>query len=108
MKTVQDKDGNIFEVEDDTRCHPGVETPDKIILPIPYTKEELVVIDAEQAAAKAVYDAGATVRNAKAEIARLEGQITTRRRNDHLFGTQNPANWLEDQAALITIERNKL
>ena len=64
------------------------------------TKEENDARDAEEAA----WAAGETVRNAQAEIQRLEGQITNRR----LREAYSDATWMNAQEALIATERAKL
>ena len=67
---------------------------------VPYTAEEETARDAEEAA----WAAGETVRNAQAEIQRLEGQITNRR----LREAYADATWMNAQEALIATERAKL
>ena len=52
------------------------------------------------------WDAGAVKRNAIAEIARLEAQITPRRIREAVLKIGN--GWLANQDALIAIERTKL
>ena len=64
------------------------------------TKEENDARDAEEKA----WAAGETVRNAQAEIQRLEGQITNRR----LREAYSDATWMNAQEALIATERAKL
>ena len=101
-KQVQDKDGNKIQVADDTPCHAGKNGAP----PTLYTAEETAANNLEQAARKATWEAGATVRNAKAEIARLEGQVTQRRIREAIIGIDD--GWLVDQDNLITAERAKL
>ena len=67
---------------------------------IPFTAEEETARDAEEAA----WAAGETVRNAQAEIHRLEGQITSRRIRE----AYSDATWMNAQEALIATERAKL
>lgn len=102
MKTVQDKDGNIIEVTDDTMCHAGKNGA----LPVMLDDEELAIAKAELKAHADAWEAGAVERNAKAEISKLESQITPRRIRDAVLGTDN--GWLTNQESLIAIERNKL
>ena len=47
-----------------------------------------------------------TKREAQDNIHRLESEVTPRRMRDHALGTGG--DWLEDQEALIAIEREKL
>lgn len=61
---------------------------------------------AEQAARTAAWDAGAVKRGAQAEINRLEGEVTERRKREAILGTDN--GWLSAQEALISTERAKL
>jgi hypothetical protein len=103
MKQVIDLDGNEVTVADNTPCHSGKNGG----LPRMYSPEELAIIDAEQAAAQAILDAEAPVRNAKAEIARLEGEVTQRRLRDAILTTEGKA-WLTTHEAKIATERNKL
>ena len=67
---------------------------------VPLTAEEETARDAEEAA----WAAGETVRNAQAEIQRLEGQITSRRIRE----AYSDATWMNAQEALIATERAKL
>ena len=102
MKTVQDKDGNIIEVADDTPCHAGKNGA----LPIMLDK----TLDAGIFSAMEVRDAAALVesprRIALSEIKRLESQQTNRRMREHALGIDN--GWLAAQDALIAAEREKL
>ena len=63
---------------------------------VPFTKEETDRLKA--------WTAGETVRNAQAEINRLEGQITIRRIREACAD----ATWMNAQEALIATERAKL
>ena len=69
---------------------------------IPMTTEEETRCDAEQ---KAWNDA-ATVRDATAEIHRLESTVTPRRIRE--MTTADGAKWVDDVEKLIAIERAKL
>ncbi len=105
MKTVQDKDGNIIEVSDNTPCHAGKNGA----LPIMYDRVVDAGIFAEIAAREAQYEAEAPERaqNAiKAGIKKLEDAISPRRMREAILGTDN--NWLSNQEAKIIIARNKL
>jgi len=68
------------------------------------TQAELDQIAADQAA----WAAGAVQRDARAEIDRLESQVTNRRLRDALNGAEVPVGWLAAQEALIAVERAKL
>lgn len=70
---------------------------------VQYTAEEEVEADAAEAA----WAAGATQRNAQAEIARLESEITNRRLRDAVL-TPAGKTWMENQETLIAAERAKL
>ena len=102
MKTVQDKDGNIIEVADNTPCHAGKNGA----LPVMLDEDELAIAKAELKARADAWEVGAIERNAKAEISRLEAQITNRRIREAVLSTDN--GWLANQESLIAIERNKL
>ena len=102
MKEVQDKDGNISEVSDDTMCHAGKNGA----LPVMLDEDELAVATAELKARAEAWEAGTTKRNAIAKISKLESQITPRRTREAILGTDN--GWLTTQESLIAIERNKL
>ena len=52
------------------------------------------------------WELGKASRAALNMIEHLEGQITPRRMRDHALGTGG--DWLEDQEALIAVEREKL
>lgn len=67
---------------------------------VPMTREEN---DYQDAQAQAWTD-GATIRNALAEIQRLESQVTNRR----LREAYADSTWLDAQEALIATERAKL
>jgi len=101
-KQVQDKDGNVSTVPINTPCKAAKNGG----LPTLYTTEEAAVIDPQQAIDSAAWDADAIPRNAKKEIARLEGEITQRRVREAVLGTDN--GWLADQEVLIATERAKL
>ena len=72
-------------------------TPDG---PVPFTAEEEIARDAEE---KKWAD-GEVVRNAMAEIQRLEAQITIRR----LREAYKDSTWIDAQEALIKTQRDKL
>ena len=59
-----------------------------------------------QALALEEWLADSVKRDAQVEIERLEALITNRRLRDHALGTGG--DWLEDQEALIAVERAKL
>lgn len=61
---------------------------------------------AEYYTRKAAYETEAPKRNALAEIARLEAEVTQRRLREAMLGTDN--GWLENQDELIAIERARL
>ena len=110
MKTIQDKDGNVIEVADNTPCHAGKNGAlpimlDSVVDAVIFT--EMADRDIKAAAEKVVYEAGTVKREALAEIARLESEITPRRTREALISAGG-RDWLKDQDALITIERNKL
>ncbi|MEE9510297.1 MAG: hypothetical protein V3V81_07365 [Candidatus Bathyarchaeia archaeon] len=104
MKTVQDKDGNIIEVADDTPCHAGKNRA----LPIMYDTVKDANIFTEMAERDAKYSADAPKRatqNIKNKINDLEAQITPRRLREAVLGN---VEWLANQEALILTERAKL
>ena len=101
-KQVQDKDGNISIVPDDTPCHAGSNGG----LPCLYTKEEAVAIEDQQAIDSAAWQEGKTKRESMVMISRLEGQVTQRRIRDAISGSDN--GWLVAQEVLIATERSKL
>lgn len=74
-------------------------TPDG---PVPFTAEEEIARDAEE---KKWAD-GEVVRNAMAEIHRLEATVTQRR--IRAMTTDAGKKWMEDIEAKIAIERGKL
>ena len=105
MKTVQDKDGNIVEVADDTPCHAGINGA----LPIMLDAIKDAGIFTEMAAKEVDYAEEAPQRAQdiiKAEIQHLESKITPRRLREAILGTDN--GWLANQDSLISTERNKL
>ena len=69
---------------------------------VPFTAEEETARDAEE---KEWAD-GAAVRNATAEIHRLESTVTPRRIRE--MTTADGAKWVDDVEKLIAIERAKL
>jgi hypothetical protein len=69
---------------------------------IPLTPEEETQADAEEKA----WTDGAAVRNATAEIHRLESTVTSRRIRE--MTTADGAKWVDDVEKLIAIERAKL
>ncbi len=96
MKEVIDLDGAVVQVP--------ITTAVKTVNGIHY-----LLTDEEKAEAKArkdAWDAESTKRNALAEIARLESEITPRRTREAILGTDN--GWLANQESLIATERNKL
>ena len=106
MKIVQDKDGNVIEVKDDTPCHAGINGA----LPIMLDKTLDADIFAEMAESEARYKADAPKRvrqKTKKDIVTLEAQITSRRLRDAILNT-NGKIWLIEQDALIEAERAKL
>ena len=70
---------------------------------VPFTAEEEAARDAEE---QAVADAQPS-QDAQAEIAKLEAEISPRRVREAVL-TAEGKTWLEDQEALIAIERAKL
>jgi len=62
MKQVQDKDGNVSEVENNIPCHAGIDGA----LPTLYTEAETAANGIEQAARKAAWDAKSSQRAASA------------------------------------------
>ena len=102
MKTVQDKDGNVIEVSDNTPCHAGINGA----LPVMLDATLDAAIFTERAEAKVHWDTGAVKRNAVREIGRLEGEVTQRKIREAILGIDNF--WLAAQEALIEIERSKL
>lgn len=71
-------------------------------LAVALTDAEETFRDSEEAA----WEASKVSREAMQEIYKLENQITPRRMRDHALGTGG--DWLEDQEALIAVEREKL
>ena len=69
---------------------------------VPFTAEEETARDAEEQA----WVDGATVRDATAEIHRLESTVTPRRIRE--MTTADGAKWVDDVEKLIAIERAKL
>ena len=69
---------------------------------VPFTQEEEDTQDAEEQA----WVDGATVRDATAEIHRLESTVTPRRIRE--MTTADGAKWVDDVEKLIAIERAKL
>ena len=69
---------------------------------IPFTAEEETARDAEEQA----WADGAVVRDATAEIHRLESTVTPRRIRE--MTTADGAKWVDDVEKLIAIERAKL
>ena len=66
----------------------------------------MAMTQSERDAEDAIWDADSVSRNAKAEIKRLEAEITPRRVRESILGTDG--GWLSAQEALIAIERAKL
>ena len=77
--------------------------PRYIVEQVPFTPEEEAARDAEETAVAAALP----IQQVKAEILRLEKQITNRRLREAVL-TQAGADWLAAQEALIAIERAKL
>ena len=69
---------------------------------VPFTQEEEDAQDAEELA----WTDGAAVRDATAEIHRLESTVTPRRIRE--MTTADGAKWVDDVEKLIAIERAKL
>ncbi len=96
MKSVIDVNGGVIEVP--------INTVVKTINGIHYL---LTAEEEEEIAQKELDWIGSSIeRNTKAEILRLESQITPRRIREAVLGIDN--GWLDTQDSLIIIERNKL
>ena len=111
MKQVQDKDGNVIEVADNTPCHAGKNGA------LPVMLDEVLDADifADMAARDAAHTAAAPERVKEAirkKIVELEAQQTPRRMREHALGIDIDAatgvSWLANQGALIATERAKL
>jgi hypothetical protein len=115
MKTVQDKDGNIIEVADDTPCHAGIDGA----LPIMLDSVKDAKVFEEITAREAAWSENLVKRNALLKIRRYEAQITERRKREAILGIEQivkavdsvsgvDTTWLANQEALIAIERAKV
>ena len=106
MKTVQDKDGNVIEVADNTPCHAGIDGA----LPIMLDEVADAAIFTAMAEKQAAYDAGAPERAKQAikdKIIKLEAEASTPRRlREAILGSGK--DWLANQESLIAAERAKL